>query len=85
MELRRLGVGVIERRDGLVVHGSGRVRGGVIVSSHGDHRVLMALSVLGLACDNPIEILGADCIDVSYPSFFGDLKMLGARIEVIDG
>ena len=46
--------------------------------ARGDHRMAMAGAVLGLA-GAPIEIVGAEAVDKSYPGFFDDLSKVGAR------
>jgi 3-phosphoshikimate 1-carboxyvinyltransferase len=68
--LGRLGARVRELPDGLVVEGGAPLRG-ARVRAHGDHRIAMALAVAALAADGPTEIEGADCVDVSFPEFFG--------------
>lgn len=79
--MRTLGVPVSDREDGLTVRGrpEGFVAG--TVDPHGDHRIAMAASVAGLAADGPVRIRDADCVSVSYPSFFEDLSGLGADVN----
>jgi 3-phosphoshikimate 1-carboxyvinyltransferase len=67
--LGAMGARVLERPDGLVVEGRGRLDGGA-VRSHGDHRIAMSLAVAGLAAAGPSEIEGASCVAVSFPTFF---------------
>jgi 3-phosphoshikimate 1-carboxyvinyltransferase len=67
--LRRLGVAVEEREDGMTIEGGKRMRGGS-VKSYGDHRVAMALAIAGLASEGGVEIDDADCVAISFPSFF---------------
>jgi 3-phosphoshikimate 1-carboxyvinyltransferase len=67
--LRRLGVKVDEREDGMTIYGTKRLRG-ARVRSFGDHRVAMSLAIAGLCSDGGIEINDADCADVSFPGFF---------------
>jgi 3-phosphoshikimate 1-carboxyvinyltransferase len=73
--LRRMGAVVDERPDGVSIHGPARLRGAT-VESHGDHRIAMALAVAGLTASSPTRIEGADCVAVSYPNFFADLRQL---------
>ncbi len=80
-ELERIGIGVSERRDGLDFRGGDRPKGGV-VHSHGDHRIAMALAVLGLVSGG-LVVRGASCISVSYPNFVRDLSSLGADLRWI--
>ena len=78
-ELARLGIGVEERSDGLAFRGGGRPGRGE-VSSHGDHRIAMALAVLGLVSDG-LVVRDASCVSVSYPEFVRDLSKLGADLK----
>ncbi len=68
-ELRRVGVEVEEREDGMVIEGKQEIAGGVSCSSYKDHRIAMALAIAGLVAKEPITINDADCIDVSFPNF----------------
>ncbi|MCG8441530.1 MAG: 3-phosphoshikimate 1-carboxyvinyltransferase [Caulobacterales bacterium] len=81
--LRAAGVAVEEFPDGLAVTGRGAdgVAGGGRARTRGDHRIAMAALVLGLGAKQPMEIDDAAMIATSYPSFFDDLKTLGARVE----
>ena len=45
----------------------------------------MALAVLATACQQPLEIVGAEAVNKSYPNFFADLQQnLGINAEVAD-
>jgi 3-phosphoshikimate 1-carboxyvinyltransferase len=81
-ELTRLGARVVERPDGLTITG-GRLSGGE-VESHGDHRMAMSLAVAALGASGPVFIRGAECVDISYPTFWPDLERLapGSTREV---
>ncbi len=65
VELKKLGVKVIENRDGLTIKGG--VKGGV-VDSHNDHRMVMALYLIGLKVGG-VKINNASVYDVSFPDF----------------
>ena len=67
--LRRLGVKVEEREDGMTIYGGGCLRGGT-VRSFADHRVAMSFAVAALSSDGAIEIDDARCADISFPTFF---------------
>ena len=47
---------------------------------HNDHRICIALVLMGLIVQEDVIIDGIECINKSYPSFFDDLKKLGAKI-----
>jgi 3-phosphoshikimate 1-carboxyvinyltransferase len=68
--LGRLGARIRELPDGIVVEGGAPLRG-TRVRSGGDHRIAMALAVAALAAEGPTEIAGTECVDVSFPEFFG--------------
>ncbi|MPZ13719.1 MAG: 3-phosphoshikimate 1-carboxyvinyltransferase [Chloroflexi bacterium] len=72
-ELGRLGVRIDERSDGMVIHGTGRVDGGA-ADSHRDHRMAMALAIAGLVSRDPVEVLQARSVTISYPSFWDELQ-----------
>lgn len=78
-ELRSLGADIAETDDGLITRGPSRLTGGN-VSSHGDHRVAMALAVAAIKASEPVVIEGAECVSKSYPRFFDDLRSLGVGL-----
>lgn len=82
-ELERLGLQASETQDSLSVWGTSALAGGQTVSGHGDHRMIMLLTVLGLRAEQPIVITEAHHIRKSYPQFFVDLEKLGARFDYL--
>ncbi len=79
-ELQKLGSDITATPDGFIVEGGKRLKGGT-VSSHGDHRVAMALTVAGLLADHEVIIEGVRCIDDSFPGFAQRMRELGAEIQ----
>jgi len=77
-ELRKLGADIEELPDGMIIHGGG-LKGGR-VHGHGDHRVVMAMTVAGLAADSPIEVDTAEAAGVTFPGFWDTMRSLGAGI-----
>ena len=78
--LRALGITAEETEDGMIIEGQGsglRVGAGTI-DTHKDHRIAMTFAVLALAGDEhtAVELLDADCISISYPTFYDDLNRL---------
>ncbi|MBK5221188.1 MAG: 3-phosphoshikimate 1-carboxyvinyltransferase, partial [Thermoleophilia bacterium] len=73
--LSALGGEVEATADGMVVSGTGGLRGGSI-SSHGDHRIAMLGAVAGLASREGVEVDGMEAAAVSYPGFESDLGAL---------
>jgi 3-phosphoshikimate 1-carboxyvinyltransferase len=76
--LKRMGAKVDERPDGLRVQGrsAGNLHGAEI-APRGDHRIAMAFAVAGLSARGETVIRDAECVGVSYPTFFEELRKLG--------
>jgi 3-phosphoshikimate 1-carboxyvinyltransferase len=75
-ELSKFSVPVVEFPDGLVIEG-GHVRpphGGIEV--YRDHRIAMAFALVGL-CTEGVEIIGAEAVAKSFPSFWELFDRLG--------
>ena len=85
-ELRAQGVEVAERQDGFIIEGGGSaVRAGAPVDPHGDHRLAMALAVLGLGAQQALTIRGAEIMRESFPEFVEGLLSLGAGLQALTG
>ncbi|MEP6622325.1 MAG: 3-phosphoshikimate 1-carboxyvinyltransferase [bacterium] len=75
--LKALGANAAELPDGFVVTGTNpRLRGTVV--THGDHRLAMAFGILAALPGNEIAIDDRDCVAVSYPRFWDDLRAVTA-------
>jgi 3-phosphoshikimate 1-carboxyvinyltransferase len=77
-EFGKAGVRIVIRDNEMKIY-PGAIRP-AIINSHHDHRIAMALAIVGLAGDKMV-IRGAECVNKSYPQFFEDLKNLGANIK----
>ena len=73
--LNAMGADVVATEDGWIINGP-RDLEGARVDSYGDHRIAMALAIAGLIARGKTEIDGAECVAISYPSFFDDLEYL---------
>jgi 3-phosphoshikimate 1-carboxyvinyltransferase len=74
--LRAFGVEVVERPDGLVVHGRDSFAAAP-VESHGDHRIAMAAAVAAATrAEGDTVIEGWDAVATSYPEFDAELARL---------
>ena len=76
-ELEKLGCVLEEHEDGMTI--TGGVESGV-VDSHGDHRLAMAFSLIGLKHD--IKITDGEVFDVSFPNFIESMAELGFELEL---
>ncbi|HQM52055.1 MAG TPA: 3-phosphoshikimate 1-carboxyvinyltransferase [bacterium] len=79
-ELAKMGADVEELQDGLVIRG--RPLRGARVSGHGDHRVVMALAVAGLAAEGETVVDTAEAVRVTFPTFVDLMRRCGASVEL---
>ena len=78
-ELSKLGADVEEGADFLVIRGKGGSGlHGSACESHRDHRIAMALSVMGLAIEEGLTVSDAECCAVSFPQFYEKMNACGA-------
>jgi 3-phosphoshikimate 1-carboxyvinyltransferase len=75
--LRAVGAQADELPDGLRVMPGPRTFSGT-VDPRGDHRIAMAFGILSAASGNGITIQNPECVAVSYPGFWEDLKRVAA-------
>ena len=76
--LLAMGAEIIPTEDGMIIHGTGALKG-TQIQSHLDHRIAMAFSVAALAAEGTTTILDGQCVDVSYPGFFAQLMNLSGK------
>jgi len=79
-ELEKIGVDIEELPDGLIIRRS-RPRPAKL---HGwaDHRIVMALSLAGMALDGQSVIDTAEAISVTFPDYVELMKSIGAKMEL---
>ena len=69
-EFRKLGVQSASSHNQMIIYGHENHRLlGASCSSHGDHRLVMALMVASLYADGPVKIDDTDCVAKSFPEF----------------
>lgn len=78
-------VTVTEDDDRLTIGGDGKVPGGGIVASRGDHRIAMSFMILGLASQKPVTVDDTGAISASFPGFIAAMAAVGARFEPTKG
>jgi len=72
-ELARLGVPVVEHRDGWEIHPSFPKPG--VVETYDDHRMAMSFAVTGLRAPG-IRIANPSCVEKTFPDFFERFERL---------
>jgi len=80
--LNDMGVHAESRGDGCIVFGTGRIKGGT-VSTKGDHRIMMAATIAGLASEEGVKMDDDNSYAVSYPSFLDDIRSLGGDAKEV--
>lgn len=75
--LSAMGAHIQATEDGMVIEG-GHPLHGALINSKLDHRIAMSFAIAGLAAQSETEILGAECVNISYPGFYKDLQGLMA-------
>ena len=63
--------------DTLTVFGTG-LKGGT-VDCFGDHRIAMSAAIAATVCKQPVTILGAECVNKSYPGFWDEYACSGGK------
>jgi len=81
VNLRAMGVDVMEKPDGLIISGGRKLRGADITTQK-DHRVAMAFAVAGLSAAGETRIYDAECANVSFPDFWDILKTVTRPAEI---
>lgn len=82
-ELKKLGAEVEELPDGLLIHG-GKTLHPADLNGHGDHRIVMALTVAGMALHGKTAIDTAEAMNVTFPTFPLLMQALGGNLLVIE-
>lgn len=71
--LSKMGVDIQATEDGMVIQGGKQLHGAVIDSKL-DHRIAMSFAIAALQAEGETEILGSECVNISYPGFYRDLQ-----------
>jgi 3-phosphoshikimate 1-carboxyvinyltransferase len=73
--LSALGARISVDGDDITIDGPTTLRGAV-VDSLNDHRLALTFAIAGLVAEGATTVLGADSVDISYPTFFADLERI---------
>ncbi len=73
--LKRMGANITALDDGFIIEGGSKMHG-AIVGSRLDHRIAMSLAVAGLCSEGKTELIGSECVSISYPNFYNDIQSL---------
>ncbi len=81
-ELKKLGGGFVFGDNMITVPKQELQYKDIILDSHNDHRIVMAMSVILSKTGG--EIFDIEAVRKSYPGFFKDILKLGAEVEIND-
>ncbi|MHC5060291.1 MAG: 3-phosphoshikimate 1-carboxyvinyltransferase [Planctomycetota bacterium] len=81
-ELKKMGADVEELPDGLIIYKS-RLAAAEL-DGRSDHRIVMALSLAGMAVDGESVIETAEAINVTFPDYVELMAGVGAKIKIVD-
>jgi len=81
-ELKKMNVDVEELADGLVIkHSKPKA---AELDGRDDHRIVMALSLAGMAVEGECMIDTAEAISVTFPNYVDLMRSIGAEMELVD-
>ncbi len=74
-ELEKAGIKISLNEDVLQIVGGQSIKSASL-NSHGDHRMAMAFSVLGIFAPDAISVENRECVSKSYPDFYQHLSQI---------
>ena len=77
--LQNLGGSAEATENTLKIFGTGLTGGCVDCAC--DHRIAMAAAMAAIACQEPVVLMGAECVEKSYPLFWEEYRKLGGNYE----
>lgn len=77
-ELKKWDVDITTTEDTITIHGKESYSQvlPVLIDSHNDHRIAMAMAIFGLCAQSPSRIFQAEAVDKSFPNFFSVLETI---------
>ena len=73
--LKKMGADIEATADGMIINGGKPLKGARIDCAK-DHRIAMSFTIAALACSGKTDITDAECVNISYPDFYKDLKSI---------
>ena len=73
--LSAMGADIEATEDGMIIKG-GKPLHSATIDSKLDHRIAMSFAIAGGLAEGDTEISGAECVNISYPSFYENLNSL---------
>ena len=73
--LRAMGGDITPTEDGMIIEG-GKQLNGANIETYLDHRIAMAFTVASFLTDEEVTLDHPECVTISYPKFYEDMKSL---------
>jgi len=73
--LAKMGCDITPTDDGMIIKGGKPLRGAAL-DSYLDHRIAMSFAVAALLADGETDMKDAECVNISYPTFYRDLESI---------
>lgn len=80
--LQALGASIEGSEDTIEIEGKEMLEGGQVDAAN-DHRIAMMAAIAAMRCKNTVTIVGAECTEKSYPTFFEDYVKLGGLVKTL--
>lgn len=80
--LSALGAAINSTANTIEIDGKEALSGGCVDAAN-DHRIAMMAAIAASRCTENVKIIGAHCVDKSYPTFFDDYATLGGNVTII--
>jgi 3-phosphoshikimate 1-carboxyvinyltransferase len=77
--LRKLGIKITKSRETITIKGG--TPSGATIDPYNDHRIAMSFAIIANAARGKTTIINPECVSKSYPSFWNDLKQVGAELK----
>lgn len=81
IELAKMGADIQELPDGMIIKGSDKLTA-ASVCGHGDHRIVMAMSLAGMACEGHTCISTAQAMNVTFPNYVELMNSIGGQMTL---
>lgn len=73
--LKKMGANIEKANDSIVIEGGHPLHGAIIGTKY-DHRIAMSFAIAALGASGRTEIIGSECVNISYPGFYDTLRRL---------
>lgn len=77
--LSAMGCDITGTEDGMIINGKHpdeQPLQGAVIHAYNDHRIAMSFAVASLIAEGETNIVDSECVSISYPNFYNDLKQL---------